>query len=155
MKRLNRMRHCCKNCHFLTKYTSAHGPRPWDKEDRLLWRPKGQRDIDKFPEENRSSLRIYKVGCYRGEWESTYNEGFSRQSLKEEIWRNREGECSFVEYPAGKTFPEAIERYREKEERRAREQNSRSSKISIFIGVAGIVIGAVIGVLGLAIAANR
>ena len=64
---------------------------------------------------------------------------------------NREGQCSFVEYPAGKTFPEALERYREREERREREQNSRSSKINIAIGAAGIVIGAIIGALSIVI----
>ena len=152
------MRHSCRNCHFLAKYTTAYGVQPWDKEDRLLWRPKGNRDneyLTGIPEENRSAFKVYRVGCYRDVWDSPYNERFSRQSLKEEIWRNREGQCSFVEYPAGKTFPDAIERYREKEERRAREQSSRSSKLSIAIGVAGIVIGAVIGVLSIVVAGNR
>lgn len=106
------MRDCCRGCHFLTKYTSAHGPRPWDEEDRFICRPKGQRDIDKFPEENRRHLRIYKVGCYKNEWERAYDEfanGFSRQSLKEEILKKRErtGKCNFGEYHAGMTFPDA------------------------------------------------
>ena len=150
------MRHSCRNCHFLAKYTTAYGVQPWDEEDRLLWRPKGNRDNEtRIPEENRSYFKVYKVGCYRDEWDSPYNEGFSRQSLKEEIWRNREGQCSFVEYPAGKTFPEAIERYREKKERRDREQNLLSNKRHIAITVAGIVITAIIGVLGIVIAGNR
>ena len=144
----------CRDCHFLTKYTTAYDPSPWDKEDRLFCHPKGNRDneyLTKIPEENRSYFKVYKVGCYRDEWESAYDEGFSRQSIKEEIWMNREGQCSFVEYPAGKTFPEALERYREREERREREQKERSSKINIAIGVAGIVIGAIIGALSIVI----
>ena len=142
----------CRDCHFLTKYTTAYGPSPWDKEDRLLCQPKGKRDneyLTRIPEENRGYFKVYKVGCYRGEWESAYDEKFSRQSLKEELWMNREGQCSFVNYPAGKTFPEALERYREKEERREREQNSRSNKITIAIAVAGVVITAIIGALSI------
>lgn len=144
------MRHSCRNCHFLAKYTTAYGIQPWDEEDRLLWRPKGNRGSEpSIPEENRSYFKVFRVGCYRDVWDSPYNEGFSRQSLKEEIWRNREGQCSFVEYPAGKTFPDALERYREKEERRGLEQNSRSNKTSLVLTVVGIIIAVVFGVLSI------
>ena len=153
-KRRKLIKHCCRNCHFLTKYTSAYGGQPWDEKDRLFWRPKGNRDneyLAGIPEENRSYFRVYKVGCHRDEWESDYDEGFSRQPLKEKIWRNREGQCDFVEYPAGKTFPDTKERHREKEERRDREQNSRSNKIHIALGVAGLVMAAIFGVLSIVI----
>lgn len=78
------MRHCCLKCHFLLKYTTARGREPWDETDRLFWRPKGHRDDEDFakiPVENRSAYRVYKVGCYKDEWNSPYA-GFTRQPLK-------------------------------------------------------------------------
>ena len=109
------MTDCCRDCHFLTKYTAAYGPQPWDQEDRDLCRPKGNRDnvyLARIPEENRSAFKIYSVGCGKSEWERAYDEfanGSSRQSLKEEILKKRErtGKCDFGEYLEGMTSPDA------------------------------------------------
>ena len=139
------MKHCCRNCHFLTKYTSVYGTHTWDRKDRALCRPIGNRNIDEVSEENRLHFRITTVGCYYKEnWERPYNElanGSSRYSLKEKILRNRKGQCDFIEYPAGHTFPEAEERYRRKEARRDRKRNLRLTVAGLVIGVLGILIG--------------
>ena len=31
-KRLKPIKHCCRNCHFLAKYTSAYVVQPWMKK---------------------------------------------------------------------------------------------------------------------------
>lgn len=110
------MRNCCIDCHFLAKHTTAYGVQPWDKEDRLLWQPKGNRDdeyLANIPAENRSVFRVYKVGCYRDEWDSPY-EGFTKQSLKEEILKKRERtvKCNFGDYQEGMSFPDAEDLFR-------------------------------------------
>lgn len=110
------MRNYCIDCHFLVKHTTAYGVQPWDKEDRLLWQPKGNRDdeyLANIPAENRSVFRVYKVGCYRDEWDSPY-EGFTKQSLKEEILKKRERtvKCNFGDYQEGMSFPDAEDLFR-------------------------------------------
>ena len=144
------MTDCCRDCHFLTKHTSAYGIQSWDKEDRDLCRPKSNINNPAIPEENRRFFKIYKVGCYKNEWERSYDEfadGSSRQSLKEEILRDREGQCFFVEYPAGTTFPEALERYHDRNEKRDRKQNFRSGVRNTVIGVVGLVIAVIIAIM--------
>ena len=115
------MKHCCRNCHFLKKDTSAYGTQSWDKEDRdYMSAKRSQRQRIPRPgflRKTVAAFKISKVGCHKGEWERPYDElanGFSRQSLKDEILKKRErtGKCNFGEYHAGMTFPDAEDIFR-------------------------------------------
>lgn len=139
-------KHCCRNCHFLTKTTSAYDTQTWDKEDRALCWPEGKRDrayLANIPEENRRYYKVYKVGCYKNEWERNSDElvgGSSRQSLKKEILSNRKGQCFFVEYRAGEKCPEAEKRFLA-----SREAGHQKSVLfwTIAAVVATVLIGAI------------
>jgi len=143
---MKKNRHCCRRCQFLTKNISAYGTQPWDKEDRVFCWPEGNRDkiyLSGIPEENRGYFKVYKVGCYKNEWERHYDDlagGSSRQSLKEEILRNREGQCFFVEYPAGRTFPEAEERFRVSRDTRHQKGSLFWTKVAVGVAILGVLI---------------
>jgi len=145
------MKHCCRNCHFLKKDTSAYGTQSWDKEDRDLCRPKGHRGniyLTGIPEENRSAFKIYKVGCHKGEWERPYDElanGFSRQSLKDEILKKRErtGKCNFGEYHTEMTFPDAEDlsrvRHDDRHQKRVLFWQILTAGVAVFAAVVSLI----------------
>jgi len=155
---MKKNRHCCRRCHFLTKNTSAYGTQPWDKEDRVFCWPEGNRDkiyLSGIPEENRSAFKVYQVGCREKEWESVYDEfanGPSRQSLKEKILRSREGQCFFVKYRPGISFPDALELQRRSNELQAKRDADRRYKnncivsaITLFFVIISIIVSIIIG----------
>ena len=87
-------KHCCKECHFLSKdsdsYVSMDSDpnslsNPWDKEERDNFWPRYNREGDPHKVQHHEYYRIRRVGCYKAIWAQEYDEhinGSLRESLK-------------------------------------------------------------------------
>lgn len=127
----HRKRHCCRNCHFLSKYSSSLSDYPWDQEDRDECRPRNREDL-------LQDYRVEAVGCYKSIWSKEYDEfvnGSERQSLKREILKNRSESCFFVEYHAGMEYRIAEELFRVR-------YDTRQLKRSLSWTIKGLLVAA-------------
>lgn len=131
------MKHCCRNCHFLTKESGIQGGMlsyslPWTGEERLEGK----------------AAEVYAEGhnicCKRGIWDKRIDPELISK-LEEIIDENRAGDCFFIEYREGMSFEGATELHRTRYENR---NLRRSFSIAVW-GLYLSVIAALLNFIGI------
>jgi len=122
IKRIKPIKHCCRECHFLSRKDSLHGhTNAWTKEER----EKGQiKHKERFA-----------VMCQQGIWDTGADPTLNSK-LEEILNKNRKGECFFIEYTRGMLFDTAAKLHRIRYE-------NRNLKRSLWIATVGLYISGI------------
>ncbi len=132
-----RMKHCCRNCHFLVK----GDPHYYTSGDKESW-DEGEREAGQI--ENKLMAVPF---CYRGVWHMLPGQNTASKKgeakLREIIDKNRKDDCFFIEYHEGMTFPTAEELHRTRSENRQLKRSYRYTLWGLIIAGIGLVTGAV------------
>ena len=123
------MKHCCKNCHFLTRLHVFEEEEnlktsfvTWDEDERKSFSPL------------KDSLLVF---CKKGIW---YSPSGSRNlpQLESDLTRDRKDDCYFVEYVEKMGFDAADELQRRRYETRQFKRGFRYTQIGLWIAALGL-----------------
>ena len=128
---MNKVKHCCKNCHFLNK-TSVQGNTTWTENER----------------DNLQVADHYVASCWRGIWSAAIDAGL-KSHLPELLTQNRRDECFFVEYHRGMEYQAATELHRVRNDNRQLRKGYRYTQIALGIAATGLVVSAIVGLIQL------
>ena len=139
MKRLKRMKHCCRDCHFLAWDAPGTKWQSWDEELR-----------DRLEPLNAVGGRKSKAtsGCYKGFWKDSFlpkddNGHVEINSFRNQTLKNRRESCFFVEYQKeGLTWEAAEHMQRLEYENRNLKRGYRNTVIGLIFAGIGLVVGA-------------
>ena len=126
-------RHCCKNCHFLTKTTDPRngGYRfTWSKEDR----------------EKMKISEHYSAECGRGIW-STGIDPKLNTKISEILVQNRKDTCFFIEHNDGLSFSGARELHRLRSANHQLRKSYRYTQWGLWIAALGLLVTTFITIL--------
>ena len=130
------MKHCCKNCHFLTK---DH-----------IWPNGEERSFSWTPEERKNfRLRIeedHRARCYRNVW-NTGIDPTLQDRLKEVLLQDRKGDCFFLEEHQGMSFQAAHELFQIRNDNRQLKRSYRYTQIGLWIAAVSLVANLVVKLL--------
>ena len=141
----SRHENCCLNCHFLMKWNRQPNGSDWkfgiahDERTHLA--------CCKAPEEVLGG--DYSLACYQKVWDWANRRKDSENNLIRVLTRDRGETCFFYSYTPGMFFPGAVELERREADRREARRDRKVAWWSVGIGLAGIVVGAILAkVLG-------
>ena len=124
------MKHCCKNCYFLSKLHVF-------KEDEAL-----KAVPNPWTEDERNDISLLKdnllLSCKKGIWHSQ-SKAWSRSQVDYELTLDRKDDCFFVEYLEGMGFDAADELQRRRYETRQFVRRFQYTKWGIWIAVFGLM----------------
>ena len=122
------MRHCCRNCHFLSRYARSEGHGTIS----YTW-TKGERKNLSIPDG-------WAAECFQGIWSSGINPSIN-DNLKEVILEDRRNKCFFIEVNQGMSYDAAMALHR------LRNNNAQLRRSYLYTQIA-------LGIAAISLAAN-
>ena len=128
-----KIRHCCRNCHFLAKelidcrHVSNHS---WSAQDR----------------KNLQIGDMYSAKCAEGIWDTGVNPEL-KLHLKEILLKQRQDRCFFVEVQEGMLFETARKLHRIRSESRNLKKSYRYTQLGLWIATLGLFMNLVYSIL--------
>jgi len=135
---------CCANCHFMAKMATLDGnsrsPYELSRKDRVQLA--GGEAWSTVAGKGRT------IVCYLGVWDQGYMTVDGLDKSRAEVITGERGEsCFFYTCTPGMFFPAAAELEKRASDRREAERDRHVVKWGIIIGIAGVVLGALLASL--------
>lgn len=125
---MKRIKHCCRECHFLTREYPDGGRRSWTKEERVTGQMKHKDAASPM--------------CREGVWDAGIDPELVSE-LEEILDENRKNRCFFIEYSKGMSYDAAAKLQRMRYENRNLKRSYQYTLWGLGIAGVGLVFNAV------------